>query len=143
MPDYIFAFLLPHPLAQASPSAASDAPESLVIFQNYTNANFVNALALDGNYLWSGKDGGAVRWDTVSGSYVKYTRREGLVTNWVQGVTSCQGSLWFGALNGGVSKLNGTAWTTYSTSNSGLWAIPSNRWRWMQPAACGSAPSRA
>ena len=54
----IFAFLLPHPLAQASPSAASDAPESLVIFQNYTNANFVNALALEGNYLWSGAAGG-------------------------------------------------------------------------------------
>jgi len=48
------------------------------VWTNYTNGNYVNDLAFEGNYLWAATEGGVVRWDVRDGSYRKYTRSDGL-----------------------------------------------------------------
>jgi len=43
-------------------------------FINYTNANYVRALVLEGDsVMWAGGSGGVARWSLKDGSYIKYT----------------------------------------------------------------------
>ena len=91
------------------------------VWTTYTNGNYVNDLAIEGDYLWAATDGGVVRWDTSNGTYVKYTTVDGLADDNVESVAvDLDGSKWFGTYSGGVSHFDGTTWTTYDTSNSGL-----------------------
>ena len=85
---------------------------------NYTNANYINALAMVGNTLWAGTSGGVVKWDMTTGTYVKYTTTDGLADNYVQAIAvDGAGNLWFGTDGGGVSKFDGTTWTTYTEAD--------------------------
>jgi len=90
------------------------------VWTTYTNSNEVNDLAIEGNYLWAGTQGGVVQWDTRDGTYIKYTRSDGLVSNHVTAIAIDNDSgKWFGTRDG-VSHLDGTTWIAYDTSNSGL-----------------------
>ena len=81
---------------------------------NYTNANYVNSLAIEGNYIWAATDGGVVKWDMKTGEYIKYTTIDGLAGNEVFSIAiDSEGDKWFGT-NIGVSKFDGTNWTTYN-----------------------------
>jgi len=40
---------------------------------NYSNANYVFAVAVEGNFLWAATSGGVVKWDRTAGTYVKYS----------------------------------------------------------------------
>ncbi|MEE8391039.1 MAG: two-component regulator propeller domain-containing protein, partial [Anaerolineae bacterium] len=104
---------------QAPPGdAAMLAPQSGGTWRNYTNGNYVNALAVEGDYVWAGTSGGVVRWDRTDGSYVKYTTADGLADNDVRAVAiDGAGHLWFGTGGGGVSKFDGNTWTTYTTAD--------------------------
>ncbi|MFC1537410.1 two-component regulator propeller domain-containing protein, partial [Gemmatimonadota bacterium] len=106
-------------------------------FTNYTNGNYVEALAFEGNnILWAGGSGGVVRWDLTDGSYTKFNSSDGLVNNHVYSIAiDSQGNKWFGTY-GGVSRFDGSNWTTYTTSDglapSGVRAIAidsqGNKW---------------
>ena len=74
-------------------SAPSISPAD--IWSMYTNGNFVNSVAMQGDYLWCGTEGGVVRWNTYDMSYVKFTTRDGLKDNYVLKVTiSPDGTVW-------------------------------------------------
>jgi len=70
----------------------------------YTNGNEVNALLVEGDYVWAATQGGVVRWDRTDGSHVKYTTIDGLADNLVNAVaTDNAGHKWF-ATQSGVSE---------------------------------------
>jgi len=94
---------------QAPPgNAAMLAPQSDGAWINYTNGNEVNALAVEGDYVWAGTTGGVVRWNRTDGSYVKYTTADGLAHNEVEAIAvDGAGHLWFGTPLG-VSEFDGS-----------------------------------
>jgi sugar lactone lactonase YvrE len=91
-------------------------------WQTYANGDDVRALAVQGNYVWAGTWGGAIRWDSRDGSYLQYLYpQDGLAENDVLAVAvDPAGRVWFGTYSKGVSVFDGQAWTTYNTANSGL-----------------------
>ena len=86
---------------------------------NFTNANCVNAVAIEGNYIWAGTTGGVVKWNIDDSSYIKYTTADGLADNRVLAMAiDLAGNKWF-CTSEGISRFDGTNWTTY-TINNGL-----------------------
>ena len=81
------------------------------------------ALAEDGESIWIGATGGAVRWNRVLRSYRRYTAVDGLPHTAVLAVAvDAAGNRWFGG-DGGLSRLDpGEDWTHFTAANSGLYA---------------------
>jgi len=93
------------------------AAQSSGIWRNYTNGNYVHALAVESNYVWAGTQGGVVRWDRTSGTYAKYTTADGLADNWVNAIAiDGAGHKWFGTYSG-VSEFDDSTWTTYTATH--------------------------
>ena len=87
------------------------------VWKNYTNANCINDIAIEGDYIWCATTGGVVRWDRRDGSYVKYTSADGLSHNAVNCITIGPDDVkWFGT-GYGVSCLDADNWTTYVLSD--------------------------
>ncbi|MGB6340975.1 MAG: two-component regulator propeller domain-containing protein [Candidatus Aminicenantaceae bacterium] len=85
---------------------------------NFTSANFVNTIAVEGNYVWTGSGGGVVKWDMSTGEYTKYISADGLADNVILSIAiDSEGNKWFGKHGGGVSKFDGANWTTYTTDD--------------------------
>jgi len=86
---------------------------------SYTNGNFVNDLLVQGDTVWAATSGGVVRWDTRTGSYVKFTTEYGLADNRVSSIAqSADGAFWFGTWGSGVSRLDTAEhWTTFTTKD--------------------------
>jgi len=94
---------------------------------NFTHVGDIHALTTQGAYLWAATDGGVIRWDTISATYVKYTGSDGLHRNAVTGIAiDGEGNVWFATEDPGeskytlyglpaVSKFDGQSWTTYGT----------------------------
>ena len=119
------------PLAGDGPPAGSGemgAAQSEGVWRTYTNGNFVNDLAVEGDYVWAATTGGVVRWNRNDGSYVKYTTVDGLADNDVEAIAiDGAGHKWFGTYDGGVSEFDGVTWTTYTEADGladdSVWAI--------------------
>ncbi len=81
------------------------------------------ALAEDGESIWIGATGGAVRWNRALRSYRRYTAVDGLPHTAVLAVAvDAAGNRWFGG-DGGLSRLDpGEDWTHFAAANSGLYA---------------------
>jgi hypothetical protein len=88
---------------------------------NYTNGNSVSALAVEGTYIWAGTTGGLVKIDKTSGASVFYNKsNSGLSYNGISSIAiDGSGNKWIGT-GGGLTRFDGTNWTTYTTANSGL-----------------------
>jgi serine/threonine protein kinase/sugar lactone lactonase YvrE len=83
----------------------------------YNNGNFVFALALQGDTLWAGGDGGLVRWDLTDGSYTKLGRADGLASNRIHDLlVDDAGVLWI-ATDAGISRYDGETFITYSMAD--------------------------
>jgi ligand-binding sensor domain-containing protein len=121
-------FLRPTPVPTPSPAAT----ETTVLVEpspwvHLTHVGDIHALATQGDYLWAATDGGVIRWDTLEGTYVKYTRSDGLHRNTVTDIAiDGEGNIWFGTEDPGestyilyglpaVSKFDGRNWATYGT----------------------------
>ncbi|CUT04977.1 two-component regulator propeller domain-containing protein [Candidatus Kryptobacter tengchongensis] len=89
---------------------------------NFTaKGNYINALAIEGDYIWVGTyGGGLVKLNMLTGEKVNYTRGSGLPSNYVWAIAiDVQGNKWIGTW-GGLAKFDGVNWTVYKRSNSGL-----------------------
>lgn len=87
------------------------------VWRNYTNANYVTAVAVHGDNVWAGTDGGLVHWDLSDGSYAKFVAPDGFPDDQVTAVVvDSAGCLWLGAGTwlGGVAVYDGAAWTSFS-----------------------------
>lgn len=109
----------------------------------YINSNEVTAVAEEGNYLWLGTTGGAVRYNKSTSVVDNFNKaNSGLPHNWVTAVAvDKSGNKWFGTW-GGLAKFDGTTWTTYNISNSVLpanWilsiAVDNNNNKWFVSAS--------
>jgi len=98
---------------------------------NYTNGNNIIDMAVGDNYFWCATYGGVVRWNITEGTYVKYTSSDGLASDLVQSVAIGQdGVLWCGIFGGGVSRFDGSTWTTYPIRRMmGWYLMLSFQWR--------------
>ena len=100
-------------------------------WQVYTNADYVNDLALEGGgalgggYTWVATDGGVVCYG--ASQQVQFTTLDGLADNRVNGIAEDSGGRWwFGTYSGGVSMLDDgdtpfdkgdDAWTSFTTTD--------------------------
>ncbi|MCB2220257.1 MAG: T9SS type A sorting domain-containing protein [Bacteroidetes bacterium] len=96
---------------------------------NYNKANEIRALAIEGNHLWMSTDGGLVKQDILTGARESYNKaNSGLPVNEVTAIAIGEdGSRWFGSFSlnstneeGALVVFDGSTWTVYDTSNSGL-----------------------
>jgi serine/threonine protein kinase len=118
--------------AQPTPTAASQAqatstavplpavPEQVQYppgWTNYSNGNFVFALARQGDTLWAGGDGGLVRWDLTDGSYTKLGSADGLASSRINDLlVDDAGVLWI-ATDAGISRYDGETFITYDEAD--------------------------
>ena len=127
------------------PAQAQDPEEG---WQVYTNANYVNDLALEGGgalgggYTWVAARGGVVCYS--ASQQVKFTILDGLVDNYVLAIAEASGGRWWFGTSGGVSVLDdgGTpfdkgddTWTTFTTTDGlagyNVYAIAEGGWGWL------------
>ncbi|MCP4535549.1 MAG: protein kinase [Chloroflexi bacterium] len=92
------------------PLATSPLPAG---WTNYSNANFVQTVARQGDYVWAGGMGGLVRWDLEDGSYVKLGITDGLASGQINDLlVDDDGNLWV-ATQAGISRFDGEEWITF------------------------------
>ncbi|CUS76316.1 hypothetical protein JGI20_01597 [Candidatus Kryptobacter tengchongensis] len=48
---------------------------------NFTYGNYIRALAIEGDYIWVGTNGGLVKLNMLTGEKVYYTKASGLPSN--------------------------------------------------------------
>jgi ligand-binding sensor domain-containing protein len=86
---------------------------------DYTDGNTVFDVFIKGNDLWAATESGVVDWNITTGTYKKYTTLDGLIDNYVDGITQDKyGNVWF-ATSGGVSRFDGAHFQNF-TSKDGL-----------------------
>lgn len=103
-----------------------------VTWQAYTAASghlpsdYVLALAIEqpqaGDVVWFGLMDGISRLDTATGQWTHYTSEEARLGPGGVGAlfVDSAGRLWAGSLGGGVSRWDGTGWSSLRTSDLGL-----------------------
>ena len=92
------------------------------MWTQYSNGDYITAMAEEGNFMWIGTDVGLVRINKATGSTTFYnTANSGLPNNNIYAIAiDSNGDKWIGTLFGGIAKFNGSTWTVYNTGNSGL-----------------------
>jgi len=87
------------------------------IWTNYTNGNYINDIAVEGDYIWCATQGGVVRWNMQNGTYVKFTSADGLANNNVRSIAiDADNVKWF-ATSGGVSSFDEGAVSVENTQD--------------------------
>jgi ligand-binding sensor domain-containing protein len=93
--------------------------DNKVNWTDYTDGNTVFDVFVKGNDLWAATESGVVDWNINTGTYKKYTTLDGLIDNYVVGITQDKsGNIWF-ATSGGVSRFDGAHFQNF-TSKDGL-----------------------
>ncbi len=103
--------------ATAEPAAATDVAPLSPGWTNYSNGNFVRALARQNNYLWAGGEGGLARWDLEDGSYLKFGVADGLASNWVNALLVDEDNVLWVATDAGVNRFDGETWLTFDETD--------------------------
>ncbi len=134
---------IPFVSSQANVGPLHTTDDNVWITDTY-DSNRISAMAIESNnYLWTATQGGAVRWNVITGNYGKHSTADGLVSNyvgsensklnqttwrtysaanglannWVNAIAvDSAGNKWFGT-DWGVSKFDGLSWTTYTTAD--------------------------
>lgn len=89
-------------------------------WKNYTCGLNVKCATVYNDTLWVGSEGGVAKFLKNGTKLATYTHADGLAHNIVNNIAvDQQGLVWFGT-NGGVSKFDGSNWTTYNSYNSPL-----------------------
>jgi ligand-binding sensor domain-containing protein/tRNA A-37 threonylcarbamoyl transferase component Bud32 len=84
---------------------------------NYSNANFVFALARQGDALWAGGDGGLVRWDLTGGSSTKLGMADGLASNRINDLLVDEAGILWIATDAGINRYEGEGMRTYDEAD--------------------------
>lgn len=79
----------------------------------------VKSILIDGTDVWIGSSGGAIRYDTLRGSYLTYDNKSGLLSNGVFHVSKDGDDFWIGTYGGGLSVFEPSAerWSNYNIPN--------------------------
>jgi ligand-binding sensor domain-containing protein len=110
--------------AVTAPAVTAPSRNATLAWTVVTDGNWMNALAVAGNTIWIASDGGALAWTRGSSTPVKFTSINGLTTNHLTAVATCDlpdlGVL-FGS-NDGLQVVDPRAggWRQLNSSNSEL-----------------------
>lgn len=109
-----------HPAAAASAEPQREGKIAVDPTQKFThfrvgNKN-VKRLFVDGDTVWVGTSGGAVRYDTLTDEYKLFDVKSGLLSNGVFHVGKLDGRIVVGTYGGGLSVLDPASqkWDTYN-----------------------------
>ncbi|MEW6685535.1 MAG: hypothetical protein AB1393_04940 [Candidatus Edwardsbacteria bacterium] len=81
----------------------------------YTNSNYVQDLAVEGNFIWCATTGGVTKFNVFDTTFTKYTNADGLADIEVRAVViDSLGNKWFGTADG-LSRFDGSSWKNYSS----------------------------
>lgn len=87
----------------------------------YTTGTHVTSLAINGNDVWAGTDGGLMHVDVPTGERTFFNKcNSGLPYNVIQALAvDMTGVLWIGT-DFGLSRFDGVSWSMFDTTNSAL-----------------------
>lgn len=85
---------------------------------NYKNNNDCSSIAIDADTVWIGTKDGSIVKRNINGNMLKTLNKiDELFNNKIYSIAiDSQGNKWFGTWGGGVSKFDGSTWTTYKTN---------------------------
>ncbi|MBU0488508.1 MAG: hypothetical protein KKD31_11230, partial [Bacteroidetes bacterium] len=88
----------------------------------YTANSGVNAIAFEGNNVWIAAWGGLKLLEKQTGKLKHFFSCNcGITAIDINAIAiDAQGNKWIGTYGDGLAKFDGSIWTTYNTSNSGL-----------------------
>ncbi|KAA3596273.1 MAG: T9SS C-terminal target domain-containing protein [Calditrichaeota bacterium] len=87
---------------------------------HFTNDSEITAMAIENDTLWAGTKGGLLKWNLVDSTYEKFLATDGLADNYVTSIAiGSNNTKWIGT-GKGISKFDGSNWTSYNSLNSGL-----------------------
>ena len=119
---YTLYFLISYFISPLSQAYSQDSE-----WIQYIHADWIHSLAEEGNYMWIATNAGLYMIDKVSGESTCYNNaNSGLPGNFVTSVAiDSMGNKWMGISwmsieEGCLVKYDGTNWTIYDDSNSGL-----------------------
>lgn len=85
---------------------------------NYTNGNAILSLAMNGDILLAGTEGGIVEWDLKNKTYRKITTLDALPNNKITSIVmDRKKGVWWLGTHRGVCRYNGRKWTSYGIKN--------------------------
>jgi ligand-binding sensor domain-containing protein len=150
--------ITPSPSPTNKPAKSTSKANSSLwkLISGWSGANKVRALQIDkSGSIWVGGPDGLVHWDIETGKSVEYIAGTQPVSNGSKVVSLSQtpdGALWVGTFGNGISKFDGTSWTTYTmkdglpsdfisnlfvTSDGNLWVDTSEYARNQEPQQTG------
>ncbi|HGJ67088.1 TPA: hypothetical protein ENS27_17140 [bacterium] len=89
------------------------------VWANYFQKTGINAIAIDGEYVWVGTTNGLAKFPASAPERaVTYTINDGLLDNDVLSLDICDGEVWIGTAKG-LNRFNGTSFVKY-TCEDGL-----------------------
>ncbi|MBN2207913.1 MAG: hypothetical protein JW759_01255 [Candidatus Coatesbacteria bacterium] len=85
-----------------------------VMFETFTNTNMITrAILVDGPFIWTGTDGGLMRWCIEDGASEEFTTSNALVHNQVSSLArDLSSGVWAGTF-GGASRLYNGMWASF------------------------------
>ena len=89
---------------------------------NYTNGTWISSIAVEGDKIWTGTNGGLVQIDKETGTSTFYNKaNSGIPGNKISYIAIDEsGDKWIGVNGYGLVKFDGSTWTVYADSNSVL-----------------------
>ena len=102
------------------PTLPSPPEEHAVVdWDSYPSLNDIRSLAFAPyGALWAGTSSGVVRWDLGADTHIRYSTADGLASDDITDITlASDGTLWVAARGGGISRFDGTGWTSYTEAD--------------------------
>ncbi len=88
-------------------------------WRSYVNHNSLNAVAIQGDYVWGGGLAGLVRWDPLHETYDLFTTADGLPDNGINALLVDDDDRLWAATRAGIAVFDGMEWSTFN-ENDGI-----------------------
>ncbi|MFC1976030.1 two-component regulator propeller domain-containing protein, partial [Chloroflexota bacterium] len=106
------------PVKSEAPSSGTSGLADTSTWTHFSNTRGIKAIALQGDLIWTGSDGGLVAWNRHDGSYQKYTTLDGVPYHTIETLLVDQdGNLWAGTEMEGVIRFDGENWLAFDEDN--------------------------
>jgi len=86
-------------------------------WRSYVNHNILNAVAIQGDYVWGGGLGGLVRWDLAHDTYDLFTMADGLPSDVINALQADGDDRLWAATRAGIAVFDGTEWSTFGKAD--------------------------
>lgn len=135
---FLSIFLLkPLPVGAESAEKSEAASSAKSLWNHFSLFSVVKALAVEGDTLWVGTSNGLLKYNLASEDQQVYTTKNGLLSNMIHTITiGPNGDKWIGTYGGGLNRLRGEEWQSYTPYGFGSHASYGKAWK-LYPAGKG------